>query len=151
MFCQVSGECGRCLQGSCQGGPQRPEESTEAEKTQNLPAAVTLGQTALSGTVMATDPGLGHSWDSDPSELSNAWHLGLDSWSIFQLSPLGSCSSSRANDGVRPTNVPLPWDWHMFLGHKRALVTAPSCPSHACFPFQTQFTLETQKGIENVG
>lgn len=76
MFRQVSGECGRRLQGSCQSGPQCPEESPEAEKTQDLPAAVTLGLTAPSGTVVEL------LWPGTrlgafaPSEARSAWPSG---------------------------------------------------------------------------
>nr|XP_025123453.1 rho-related GTP-binding protein RhoF isoform X1 [Bubalus bubalis]XP_025123454.1 rho-related GTP-binding protein RhoF isoform X1 [Bubalus bubalis]XP_025123455.1 rho-related GTP-binding protein RhoF isoform X1 [Bubalus bubalis]XP_025123456.1 rho-related GTP-binding protein RhoF isoform X1 [Bubalus bubalis]XP_025123457.1 rho-related GTP-binding protein RhoF isoform X1 [Bubalus bubalis]XP_025123459.1 rho-related GTP-binding protein RhoF isoform X1 [Bubalus bubalis]XP_025123460.1 rho-related GT len=41
MFCQVSGECGRRLPGGRQGCPQCSEESTAAETTPALPAALT--------------------------------------------------------------------------------------------------------------
>lgn len=95
MFRQVSGECGRRLQGSCQSGPQCPEESPEAEKTQDLPAAVTLGLTAPSGTVVARDPAGGFLPHQRPVVPG---HRGLDSWNVLDPSPLGSRCSSMVND-----------------------------------------------------
>lgn len=125
MFCQVSGERGRRLQGSHQGGPQCPEESTEAEKTQDLPAAVTLGAESPSGTVTARDPG--------PASITALhWHLGLDSQNILEQPPLGSGCGSLVNEGARPTHVPLPQDWHLFQATGGPLSQLLFAPSHAC-------------------
>lgn len=117
MFRQVSGECGRCLQGSCQGGPQCPEEGTKAEEAQDLPAAVTLGRQPSAELPARVR-------DFILPEHCRAWHLGLDSWNILELSPLGSCYGSMENEDARPTSVPLPWGRHLFPGRRRALTAA---------------------------
>lgn len=135
MFCQVPGERGRRLQGSHQGGPQCPEESTEAEKTQDLPSAVTLEAEGLSGTVMARDPGPGSSCGSTPSQPCSVWHLGLDSQNILEWPPLGSDCSSLVNEGTRPTSVPLPQDWHLSQATGGPLSQLLFALSHACLSF----------------
>lgn len=135
MFCQVSGERGRCLQGSHQGGPQRPEENTEAEKTEDLPAAVTLGAEGLSGTNIAGGPGPGSFRGSAPAQPSGVWHLGLDAQNILEWPPLGSGCSALVNEGARPTSVSLLWDWHLSQATEAPLSQLHFAPSHACLPF----------------
>lgn len=146
MFCQVSGECGRRLQGSRQGGPQCPEESTEAEETQDLLAAVTLGTEGLCGTITAQAPP-----EVCPVTALQCLASGARLSEHSGMAPLGSGCSALLNEGAGPTDVPLPRDWHLSWATGGPLLQLLFAPSHACLLFQTQFMPETQNGTKDCG